>query len=108
MPAYSDVMSDRTERLRDLADELTAHEVVADAFLAKSFTDRLLILDVRSGADLPGAVVERLEAHDFRGAEGVYGDDEDARSVVGDVGDATRHHFVDVRTRGTHQSYVVD
>lgn len=103
-------MTDRTERLRDLADELAAREDVADAFLAKSFTDRLLILDVRSDGDVPEAVVDRLEAHDLRGAEGVYGDgdDEDARSVVGDVGDGTRHHFVDVRTRGAHQSYVVD
>jgi len=102
-------MSDRTERLRDLADDLAAHEAVADAFLAKSFTDRLLILDVRSDADLPEAVVERLEAHDLRGAEGVYGDDAAAtRSAVGEVGEATRHHFVDVQPRGAHQSYVVE
>ena len=35
------------------------------------------------------------------------GDDEQG-SFAGAVGDATRHHFVDVQTRGAHQSYVVD
>jgi hypothetical protein len=101
-------MSDRGTELRQLAVELQEYEAVEDAFVAKSFTDRLLIVDVGEGDGVPGAVTDRLAAHDLYGADGVYGDDDEHRSFVGSVGDATRHHFVDVRTRGSHQSYVVD
>lgn len=82
--------------------------MVDDAFLAKSFTDRLLILDVCQGESIPADLEQVLSNHGLHGYEGVYGDDEAARSFAGDVGESTRHHFVDVQTRGSHQSYVVE
>jgi hypothetical protein len=81
--------------------------VVVDAFVAKSFTDRLVIVDTRSGT-VPEAVRERLATHECYGSETVYSDDEDGPAFAGDVCDATRHHFVDVETRGAHQSSVVE
>jgi len=100
-------MTDRESELRAFAARLREREVVADAFLAKSFTDRILVVDAEG--DLPASVRERLDARDFRAAGEVYGAAADgARSFVGDVDDGTRHHFVDVRTRGDHQSYVVE
>lgn len=100
-------MGDRTTELRQLTTELRTHDDVDDAFLAKSFTDRLVIVDVRGESGVPSDVVDRLEVHGLRGADEVYGDDVHG-SFAGAVGDATRHHFVDVQTRGAHQSYVVD
>lgn len=101
-------MSDRRERLQQVVADLREYDCIDDAFLAKSFTDQLLILDVEQGAAIPEPVLETLRANDLRGIESVYGEDSEAHSVVGDVGDVTRHHFVDVQTRGSHQSYVVD
>jgi hypothetical protein len=76
--------------------------------LAESFTDRLLVVDLRQG-DLPVEVRDLLADHDLRGADAVYGrDDDDDRSSVGEVSDATGHQFVDVRTRGEHRSDVVE
>lgn len=101
-------MPDRTTELRRLAADLTDHEVVEDAWLAKSFTDRLLVLELRAGASVPPAVTDRLAAHDLRGANAVYGTDADHPSFVGTVGGAERHQFVDTLTRGEHRSYVVE
>jgi hypothetical protein len=101
-------MTDRAATLRQLATELTDHPAVVDAFVAKSFTDRLVIVDTVRGEPVPDEVRERLAAHECYGSEIVYGDGEDGPDFAGDVGDATRHHFVDVETRGAHQSYVVE
>jgi len=102
-------MTERASALRRLAAELRERDDVDDAFLAKSFTDRLLIVDVSPGGPIPDDVEQSLAAHDLRAADEVYGDGEDGTYPgLGDVGDATRHHFVDVQTRGSHQSYVVD
>lgn len=101
-------MSDRKTELRRLAAEISENEVIDNAFLAKSFTDRLLVVDVRKGKSVPDDVVETLLDHELRGAESVYGDDEESRSFAGTVGDGSRHHFVDVRTRGDHRSYVIE
>ncbi|MXR51430.1 hypothetical protein GRX03_07415 [Halovenus sp. WSH3] len=101
-------MSDRRDALQEVADQLVEYDGIRDAFLAKSFTDRLLIVDVERDRELPDPALALLDEHDLRGIEEVYGEDSERRSVVGDVGDATRHHFVDVQTRGDHQSYVVD
>jgi len=101
-------MTDRQAELRTLAGELTDSEAISDAFLAKSFTDQLLIVDVRDGEPLPPEVVDRLADRDLLPADEVYGEDAANQSATGDVGDATRHHFVDVRTRGSHRSYVVE
>jgi hypothetical protein len=101
------VMTDRKLELQQLVVDLTDHEGVVDAFVAKSFTDRLVILDTRNGT-VPEAVRERHGAHECYGSETVYGDDEDGPAFAGTVGDATRHHFVAVETRGAHQSSVVE
>mgnify|MGYP006295722857 CR=1 FL=1 len=100
-------MTDRETELHRLAAELRDHETIDDAFLAKSFTDRHLIVDV-SDDTVPEAVAKRLAEHDLYGADEVYGDETDARSFAGTVGDGIRLHFVDVRTRDSHQSYVID
>jgi len=100
-------MSDRETELRELAADLREHDAVADAFLAKSFTDQLVLVDVDGTGGVPNDVKSRLTEHGLHEAGEVYGDDERG-SFAGEVADATRHHFVDVQTRGAHQSYVVD
>ncbi|WP_436934966.1 hypothetical protein [Halovenus marina] len=101
-------MTGRDEELRDLASTLREHDAVHDAFLAKSFTDHLLIVDNTAGERLPEDIVARLRAHDLRGANEVYSEGVTDVSFAGDIGNATRHQFVDVRTRGDHQSYTVE
>ncbi|WP_157525808.1 hypothetical protein [Halorientalis sp. IM1011] len=98
---------DRTAELRRLATDLREHDAVEDAWLAKSFTDRLLVVDLRTGS-VPAEIRERLEEHDCYGANDVYETGEADASFAGSVGDETRHQFVDVQTRGDHQSYVVE
>ncbi|AZH25961.1 hypothetical protein [Haloplanus aerogenes] len=100
-------MTDREAELRQLVAELREHEAVDDAFLAKSFTDRLVIVDIGDGEGVPAEVTDRLAQYDVREPDEADGFDAGG-SFAGDVGNATRHHFVDVRTRGSHQSYVVD
>jgi hypothetical protein len=108
-------MADRQGELRRLVDEVRTFEGVEDAFLAKSFTDRLVIVDVDTDGGVPAEVERLLADHDLYGADRVYedGDPSDGladsdRSSTGEVGGATRHHFVDIETRGAHRSYVVE
>jgi hypothetical protein len=101
-------MTDRDAELRSLASELRERDAVADAFLAKSFTDQLLVLDLQQDGAVPSDIVESLRDHDLVGANEVYGEDGSDVSFAGTVGDTARHQFVDVRTRGDHQSYVVE
>lgn len=101
-------MSDRETELRRLTARLRDFESVDDAFLAKSFTDRLIVVDVSQDESLPDGAADLLDASDLRGVGEVYGDGDENPSLVGDIGASTRHHFVDIRTRGSHQSYVVD
>jgi len=101
-------MTDREAELRRLATTFREHDAVADAFVAKSFTDRLLIVDIRRGDSIPRRLVESISDHDLVGANEVYDDDGVDVSFAGAVGEGTRHQFVDVRTRGDHQSYVVE
>jgi len=100
-------MSDREAELHELTTDLREHKAVTDAFLAKSFTDRLVIVDIDDTNGVPNDVVARLAEYDLRGADEVY--DNDGRgSFAREVANGTRHHFVDIQTRGSHQSYVVD
>ena len=101
-------MDDREEELHRLVDRLTDNEEVEDAWLAKSFTDRLVVVDLQSDVSFPDGLREELVDHDLYGSNEVYGIDGDDGSFAGFVGRGKRHHFVDVQTRGDHQSYVVD
>ncbi|PGF16012.1 hypothetical protein CP556_07710 [Natrinema sp. CBA1119] len=101
-------MTDREAALRELATRLHEYDAVSDAFIAKSFTDHILVLDLEREETVPKNVRELLAAHDLRGANAEYGTGTDDPSFTGDLGDGTRHQFVDTRTRGDHQSYVVD
>jgi hypothetical protein len=99
---------ERTAELRGLAADLREREVVADAWLAKSFTDRLLVVDLATDSGVPEAIRERLRDHDCYGANEVYDTGACDTSFAGAVGDGARHQFVDARTRGDHQSQVVE
>jgi hypothetical protein len=101
-------MSDRETNLRALAAALAERDDVRDAWVAKSFTDRLLVVELPAGATLSDAVARRLAAHVLRGSNEVYETGADHPSFAGSVGGDDRHRFVDVRTRGDHQSYVVE
>lgn len=101
-------MSDRETEIRDVAATLREDDAVANAFLAKSFTDRLLVVDLHGGREIAGEHAELLATHGLVGANEVYAEGDDGASIAGAVGETTRHQFVDVQTRGDHQSYVVD
>lgn len=101
-------MTEREAELHSLANDLRERGIVADAFLAKSFTDRLLIIDLQQDEELPSDIVTTLRKYDLVGANEVYGEGDRDVSFAGSVGETTRHQFVDVRTRGDHQSYVVE
>ncbi|MBB6646688.1 hypothetical protein [Halobellus ruber] len=102
-------MGDRESTLRELAAQARGYDAVADAFPAKSFTDRMLVVDLRGDAEgVPEELVALLEANGCYGANEVYDRDAGDRSSAGTVGGADRHEFVDVETRGDHRSYVVD
>jgi len=102
-------MSDRAAALSALADRLCDREGVADAWTAKSFTDRLFVVEVPREGRLPDAVREALHDRDLREADEVYGVDGAADAdFAGDLGDCRRYRFVDVRSRGDLQSYVVE
>jgi hypothetical protein len=109
-PPLMTATTDRGTELRELAGSLTDEPAVADAWLAKSFTDRVLVVTVEPSADLPDAVRERLAAHDLRGANEVYdsGDADPSAMGAARADEGERHRFVDTRTRGEYQSYVVD
>ena len=94
-------MSDRETELRRLTADIRDHEAIDDAFLAKSFTDRLVIIDVSDSDAVPAEVRSRLAEYDVHTAEREYGGGGNGSSA-GNVGDATRHHFIDVQTRGSH------
>jgi hypothetical protein len=100
-------MTDRRERLRALAEDLAERDDVADAYTAKSFTDRLFVVEVPSEGPLPAAVAERLADHDCYPASDVYDDGGPGVPFAGSS-DRDQYRFVDVRSRGDLQSYVVD
>ena len=104
--------ADRTDReteLRSLAERARADESVADAFVAKSFTDLLVVVDLETDTErVPPELISLLESHGCEGANTVYDRDAEDGSSAGAFDGATRHQFVDSETRGEHQSYVVD
>ena len=101
-------MSDRATQLRALAEEIADRDGVQDAWTAKSFTDRLFVVEVPPGESLPEPVEQSILAHDCRGADEVYElDGVDGPDFTGDLDDGRRYRFVDVQSRGELQSYVV-
>ncbi len=100
-------MIDRRAELDRLVRTITEHEAIENAWVAKSFTDRVLVVESER-EDLPTAIEERLAEHDLRGVNEIYRVGDGEGSFVGAVGDGSRHRFVDMRTRGEHRSYVVD
>lgn len=98
---------ERASRLRELAATLRSAEDVVDAFVAKSFTDRHVVVDL-DGEGVPAHVKQRLTSHDLHRAREVYGDGRGEQFFASDIGDAVRYHFVDIQTCGEHQSYVVE
>lgn len=101
-------MTDRREQLRALADRIAARDDVRDAWLAKSFTDRLFVVEVPPDADLPAEVENVLHDAGLAGADEVYEADGPDAGYAGQLDDGTRYRYVDRETRGDLQSYVVE
>jgi hypothetical protein len=89
---------DRVTELKRLAGRLEDDGAVEAAWLAKSFQDRVVFVEVPAGDPLPEAVRDRLREAGLRGVNDAYGLADDA-GFAGDVGDRTQHRFVDVRDR---------
>ena len=81
--------------MRRLAAELRDHTAIDEAFLATSFGDHLVIVDVSDGEHVPSDVSELLADHGLHGARTRGDDSDDTNSSVGRVGNGTRHHFLD-------------
>lgn len=101
-------MSDRREELRALADDVASRDDVQDAWLAKSFSDRLFVVEVPPDAEMPAAVESELHDAGLRGAEEVYDADAPHAGYAGQLDDGVRYRYVDCKTRGELQSYVVE
>jgi hypothetical protein len=101
-------MTNRREQLRELADELTERDDLSDAYVAKSFTDRLFVVEVPSDCSIPEAVMDRLAEHNVYPASEVYEDGYRPQAPFAGADDHDQYRFVDVRSRGELQSYVVD
>jgi hypothetical protein len=102
-------MTDRGEKLRGLAEQLKDEEGVRDAWVAKSFTDRLLVVVTPPDERLPSTVRLLLRSWNLRGYEEVYDlDGATDANFGGHTADGEWYRFVDVRDQGELQSYVVD
>ena len=102
-------MSERGEKLRGLAERLQGEDGVRDAWVAKSFTDRLLVVVTPPERSLPSNVRRMLRDWNLQGYDEVYdiSGATDA-SFGGHTADGEWYRFVDVRDQGELQSYVVD
>lgn len=101
-------MTDRKQELRALSTQLCEHDTVVDAWTAKSFTDRLFVVEIETGTDLPVDVQERVLDHGLQGYNEVHNVDAADDAFAGELDRGDRYQFVDVRTRGQLQSYVVE
>jgi len=100
-------MADRERELRELAEDIAASDGVSDAWLAKSFTDLLLVIEVADGA-VPDDLVETLADRGLVGYNEFHDVSADDPATAGTVAGGDRYRFVDRRSRGTQQSYVVE
>ena len=129
------VVSERGTEVRTLAEEVSHRAEVSDAWTAKHFSDRLLVVEVPPEEGLPDTIRKLLHEHGLREANEVYDlDASDAdyagelilpavrlsrisaprgaeylhEVTAGSITGARRYRFVDVREREQLQSYVVD
>jgi hypothetical protein len=101
-------MTERERELRELAATVSERESVVDAWTAKSFTDRLFVLEMATGVGVPDELRARLHDHGLRGYNEVHEVDAETAAYAGQLDHGGRYQFVDVRARGELQSYVVD
>jgi len=101
-------MDDRERELRELADWLCEKEAIVDAWTAKSFTDRLFIVEVECDTDLSSDIRQRLLDHGLQGYNEVHDVSATDEAFAGELQRGDRYQFVDVRERGALQSYVVE
>lgn len=85
----------RRDELEALADRVAAIDGVERSWVAKSFQDTLLFVEVPSERALPDAAAELLENRGLTGANEAYGIDATGASDAGNVGDYEQHRFVD-------------
>ncbi|WP_256393316.1 hypothetical protein [Natronoarchaeum rubrum] len=89
----------RRDELEALADRIAGFDGVERAWVAASFQDTLLFVEVPSGAALPDAVAELLEERGLTGANEAYGIDAAGASDAGNVGAYEQHRFVDTAAK---------
>ncbi|MFB6105535.1 MAG: hypothetical protein ABEJ70_01050 [Halobacteriaceae archaeon] len=93
----------RRDTLERVAADVEAHEAVVDAWVAKSFTDRVLFVEVPAGDPVPSGVVDTLNDHGLEGVNHAYGIDgtaDEESSFAGEHGGLVQHRFLDVVSRG--------
>ena len=101
-------MTDREQELQQLSDDLREHDAIVDAWTAKSFTDRLFVVEVEAGTELSADTRDRLLDHGLQGYNEVHDVSATDDAFAGELDRGDRYQFVDVRTRGQLQSYVVE
>lgn len=102
------IMTERREELRALADKLTQRPGIVDAYTAKSFTDRLFVIEVPEGETVPQEVADVLAEHSVYPTAEVYGEDSPPEAPFAGSEDHDQFRYVDAESRGELQSYVVD
>jgi len=100
-------MAHREQAVRRLAERVAATDAVSDAWVAKSFTDLLLVVEVEEGP-VPDHLVETLADEGLVGYNELHGVTAEDPASVGGLADGDRFRFVDRQSRGTQQSYVVE
>jgi len=85
----------RRDELEALADRIAGFDGVERSWVAESFQDTLLFVEVPSGAALPDAVARVLDERGLTGANEAYGIDASGASDAGNVGAYEQHRFVD-------------
>lgn len=101
-------MDDREAALRDLAEDLIEREAVLDAWLAKSITDRLFVVELEADEKLPTHIREELLTAGLQPYTDLHDVPATDAAFAGDLGGARRYRFVDVKSRGSLQPYVVE
>lgn len=101
-------MNERETELRQLAERLCDRDCIVDAWTAKSFTDRLFVVEVETGSDIPAHVREELVDHGLHGYNEVHDVSVADEAFAGQLERGDRYQFVDMRERGQLQSYVVE